>query len=122
MYYNWIVSILLLYIALNGTPNIDCYWVGAVPKYYHYLYAPGRAAGTRPGLPDRVRLRSCQELRQVVVTMQLMLENSSDINSSNISSSNTNKSDIDSSNTNDSDIRSSNTKSSNNSDNEKASS
>ena len=86
-----------------------------MPKYYHYLYAPGRAAGTRPGLPDRVRLRSCQELRQVVVTMQLMLENSSDINSSNINKSdidgsNINKSDIDSGNTINSDIRSSNTK------------
>ena len=22
-----------LYIALNRTPNIDCYWVGAVPKF-----------------------------------------------------------------------------------------
>ena len=29
---SWIISIIELYIALNRTPNIDCYWVGAVPK------------------------------------------------------------------------------------------
>ena len=23
-----------LYIPLNGTPDIDCFWVGAVPKVY----------------------------------------------------------------------------------------
>ena len=28
---SWIISIIWLYIALNRTPNIDCYWVGAVP-------------------------------------------------------------------------------------------
>ena len=27
-----IISTIWLYIALNRTPNIDCYWVGAVPK------------------------------------------------------------------------------------------
>ena len=30
---SWIISIMWLYIALNRTPNIDCYWVGAVPKF-----------------------------------------------------------------------------------------
>ena len=32
---SWIINILWLYIyiALNRTPNIDCYWVGAVPKF-----------------------------------------------------------------------------------------
>ena len=29
---SWIMNIIWLYIALNRTPNIDCYWVGAVPK------------------------------------------------------------------------------------------
>ena len=29
---SWMIDILWLYIALNGTPSIDCYWVGAVPK------------------------------------------------------------------------------------------
>ena len=29
---SWIINIIWLYIALNRTPNIDCYWVGAVPK------------------------------------------------------------------------------------------
>ena len=29
---SWIISIIWLYIALKRTPNIDCYWVGAVPK------------------------------------------------------------------------------------------
>ena len=29
---SWIISIIWLYIALNRTPNIDCYWLGAVPK------------------------------------------------------------------------------------------
>ena len=27
-----IIIIIWLYIALNRTPNIDCYWVGAVPN------------------------------------------------------------------------------------------
>ena len=27
-----ILSMIWLYIALNRTPSIDCYWVGAVPK------------------------------------------------------------------------------------------
>ena len=29
---SWIIFILYLCIALNRTPNIDCYWVGAEPK------------------------------------------------------------------------------------------
>ena len=29
---SWIINIIWLYIALNRTPNTDCYWVGAVPK------------------------------------------------------------------------------------------
>ena len=29
---SWIMIIIWLYIAFNRTPNIDCYWVGAVPK------------------------------------------------------------------------------------------
>ena len=29
---SWIITIIWWYIALNRTPNIDCYWVGAVPK------------------------------------------------------------------------------------------
>ena len=29
---SWITIIIWLHIALNRTPNIDCYWVGAVPK------------------------------------------------------------------------------------------
>ena len=29
---SWIINIIWVYIALNGTPNIDCYWVGAVPN------------------------------------------------------------------------------------------
>ena len=32
---SWIIVIIWLYIALNRTPNIDCYWVGAVPNKYH---------------------------------------------------------------------------------------
>ena len=28
-----IKNILWLYITLNRTPNIDCHWVGAVPKF-----------------------------------------------------------------------------------------
>ena len=30
---SWILIIIGLYIALNRTPNIDFYWVGAVPKF-----------------------------------------------------------------------------------------
>ena len=29
---SWLVNITWLYIALDRTPNIYCYWVGAVPK------------------------------------------------------------------------------------------
>ena len=29
---SWIIIIVWLYIALNRILNIDCYWVGAVPK------------------------------------------------------------------------------------------
>ena len=29
---SWIIFIIWLYIALNRTPNMDCYRVGAVPK------------------------------------------------------------------------------------------
>ena len=29
---SWIINIIWLCIALNRTPNIDCYWVGAVPN------------------------------------------------------------------------------------------
>ena len=31
---SWIISIIWLYIALNRTPTVDCYWVGAVPKVH----------------------------------------------------------------------------------------
>ena len=31
---SWIITLKWFYIALTGTPNIDCYWVGAVPKVY----------------------------------------------------------------------------------------
>ena len=29
---SWIIVIIQLYIAVNRSPNIDCYWVGAVPN------------------------------------------------------------------------------------------
>ena len=29
---SWIILRIWLYIALNRTPSIDCYWVGAVLK------------------------------------------------------------------------------------------
>ena len=29
---SWIIIIIWLYVALHRTPNVDCYWVGAVPK------------------------------------------------------------------------------------------
>ena len=29
---SWIIIIIWLYIALSRTPNIDSYWVGAVPN------------------------------------------------------------------------------------------
>ena len=28
---SWIITIIWFYIALKKTPNIDCYWVGAIP-------------------------------------------------------------------------------------------
>ena len=51
-----------LYIALDGTPNIDCYWVGAVPKLRGYwLYGPQLlvplvAADGAPSLRQQQRL------------------------------------------------------------------
>ena len=33
----WIIVIVGLYMALQRTPNIDCYWVGAVPKVWGCL-------------------------------------------------------------------------------------
>ena len=30
--HSWIISIVGLYIALNMTPSINCYWEAAVPK------------------------------------------------------------------------------------------
>ena len=30
---SWITTLIWLYIALNRTPYIDCYWVGAVPNF-----------------------------------------------------------------------------------------
>ena len=29
---SWIIIIIWLYIAPHRNPNIDCYWVGALPK------------------------------------------------------------------------------------------
>ena len=34
---SWIIDIVWLYIALNRTPNMDCYWVGAVPNIWVLL-------------------------------------------------------------------------------------
>ena len=34
---NGITTIILLYIALNRTPDIDCYWEGAVPNFYYSM-------------------------------------------------------------------------------------
>ena len=31
---SWIIGIIWLYLALNRTPNIDCYWERAVPDPY----------------------------------------------------------------------------------------
>ena len=38
---SWIKMITWLYIALNRTPNIDCYWGGAVPNLNPNLLASG---------------------------------------------------------------------------------
>ena len=39
---SWIINMIWLYIVLNRTPNVDCYWVGAVPKLYNsYTRNPG---------------------------------------------------------------------------------
>ena len=32
---SWIIIIIWVYITLNRTPNIDCYWVGAVPNLWY---------------------------------------------------------------------------------------
>ena len=33
---SWIIFIIRLYIALNRTPNMDCYRVGEVPKVWGF--------------------------------------------------------------------------------------
>ena len=33
---SWIINMIWLYIDLNMTPSIDCYWVGAVLKVYDF--------------------------------------------------------------------------------------
>ena len=51
---SWITIIIWLYIALNRTPNIDCYWVGAVPKLWDSIglspvfTSPYQGCGIRP--------------------------------------------------------------------------
>ena len=34
---SWMIFSIWLYIALNRTPNMDCYWMGAVPKVEGFL-------------------------------------------------------------------------------------
>ena len=41
---SWIISIIWVFIALKRTPNIDCYWVGAVPKGYQPCTCPNSDA------------------------------------------------------------------------------
>ena len=41
---SWIIVIIWLYVALNGTPNIDCYWVGAVPNTYLMCARAGKVS------------------------------------------------------------------------------
>ena len=60
---SWIMIILWVYIALNRTPNIDCYWGGGtVPK----LYVSELTFGSRSRINSTVCnirrvLLSCQE-------------------------------------------------------------
>ena len=35
---SWLITIIGLYIALNRTPNLNCYWVGAVPNVQNILF------------------------------------------------------------------------------------
>ena len=63
---SWIIIIIWLYIALNRTPNIDCYWVGAVPNAYTttcFCSIFARGGGLQfhePSLPARHLLPSLQ--------------------------------------------------------------
>ena len=45
---SWIITIIWLYMALNRTPNIDCYWVETVPKSYHNLVLGVPSIGYHP--------------------------------------------------------------------------
>ena len=39
---SWIIGVIWLYVALHSTPNIDCYWVGAVPNIFVMLGTSNR--------------------------------------------------------------------------------
>ena len=51
-----LILIVVLYIARNRTPNLDCYWVGAVPKVNPKLFLHEATEMLRylqsPGLKD----------------------------------------------------------------------
>ena len=56
-----------LYIARNRTPNIDCYWVGAVPKIHE--------THTRFGFQScRVSLKSVDKLALYLTKMQSTMQ------------------------------------------------
>ena len=53
---SWIISIIWLYIALDITPSIDCYWVGAVPYLTLGQKQKGHAESKRALKVVRVRV------------------------------------------------------------------
>ena len=60
---SWIMKIIRLCIALNRTPDIDCYWVGAIPNAYQRSASRGRgstsAIAIRKTHPDFISASAC---------------------------------------------------------------
>ena len=51
---SWTINISWLYIALNRTPNTDCYWVGAVPNIQLYKLPVKACMGISPEAAERI--------------------------------------------------------------------
>ena len=57
---SWITFRVWLYIALNRTSSVDCYWVGAVPSLNIIPGARGEAQHLRQLSPGRSHVRAAR--------------------------------------------------------------
>ena len=70
---SWIIIIIRLYIALNRTPNTDCYWGRAVPNGYGSQDVLARSAhGVTTGMLSKISwLQSTAQTTQRAVRSML---------------------------------------------------